>query len=194
MSSFTSWCSLLVIAVAGAACHTRPPAIAPAPAAASTTSPAPAVPIRPPAPASAPPRSVTAPAPAPLTEAELFQRKSLAALNTEHPLSDAFFDYDQDTLRDDAKRALQQDAQWLVKWPQTVISVEGHCDERGTPEYNLALGDRRALVVKHYLSDLGVKSERIVTRSLGREAPFCPDSGESCWSQNRRGHFVITAK
>ena len=194
MSTFTSWCSLLVIAVTSAACHTRPPAIAPARLAPTATTPAPAVPIRPPAPAPAPPRTVAAPAPAPLSEAELFQRKSLAALNGEHPLSDAFFDYDQDTLRDDAKRALQQDAQWLGKWPQTVISVEGHCDERGTPEYNLALGDRRAQVVREYLADLGVKSERIVTRSLGREAPFCLDSGESCWSQNRRGHFVITAK
>ena len=132
--------------------------------------------------------------PAPLTEAELFQRKSLDALNGEHPLSDAFFDYDQDTLRDDAKRALQQDAQWLARWPQTTVLVEGHCDERGTPEYNLALGDRRAEVVRDYLTDLGVKSERVVTRSLGREAPFCRDTGESCWSQNRRGHFIITAK
>jgi peptidoglycan-associated lipoprotein len=124
----------------------------------------------------------------------LFQRKSLDALNREHPLADAFFDYDQDTLRDDAKHALQQDAQWLSKWPQTKIDIEGHCDERGTPEYNLALGDRRAQVVRHYLTDLGVKDDRMVTRSYGREAPFCSDTGESCWSQNRRGHFVVISK
>ena len=194
MSTVTSWCPLLAIAVAGAACHTRPPAIAPSRTMATATAPAPAAPPRPPAPAPALPRSVAAPAPAPLTEAELFRRKSLDALNGEHPLSDAFFDYDQDTLRDDAKRALQQDAQWLAKWPQTMVLVEGHCDERGTPEYNLALGERRAQVVRDYLTDLGVRSERMVTRSLGREAPFCRDSGETCWSQNRRGHFVITAK
>ncbi len=194
MSTVTSWCPLLAIAVATAACHTRPPAITPSRTAATATTPAPAVPPRPPAPAPAPPRPVTTATPAPLTEAELFQRKSLDALNGEHPLSDAFFDYDQDTLRDDAKRALQQDAQWLARWPQTTVLVEGHCDERGTPEYNLALGDRRAEVVRDYLKDLGVKSERVVTSSLGREAPFCRDSGETCWSQNRRGHFIITAK
>jgi peptidoglycan-associated lipoprotein len=195
MSTVTSWGPVLIIAVAAAGCHRRPPAIAPSrtAGAATTPAPAPAVPPRPPAPAPAPPRPA-GPAPAPLTEAELFQRKSLDALNGEHPLSDAFFDYDQDALRDDAKRALQQDAQWLAKWPQTAVNVEGHCDERGTPEYNLALGDRRAQVVREYLTALGVKSDRIVTRSLGREAPFCRDSGESCWSQNRRGHFVITAK
>jgi peptidoglycan-associated lipoprotein len=145
-------------------------------------------------PRTSPPPPVAAPAPSPLTEAELFQRKSLDALNAERPLGDAFFDYDQEVLRDDAKRALQQDAGWLARWPQTRISVEGHCDERGTAEYNLALGDRRAEVVKDYLANLGVAPNRIVTRSLGREAPFCHDSGESCWSQNRRGHFVITAK
>ena len=148
---------------------------------------------RPPAPPP-PPAAAARPAAAPLTEAELFRRKSLSDLNAEHPLSDAFFDYDQKTLRDDAQRALQQDAQWLAKWPQTTISVEGYCDERGTAEYNLALGDRRAQVVKEYLTSLGVRSDRIATRSLGKEAPFCRESGESCWSQNRRGHFVVTQK
>ena len=175
MSTVTSWCPLLVIAVAGAACHTRPPAITPSRTMASATAPAPAAPTRPPARhPPAPPRPVAAPAPAPLTEAELFQRKSLDALNGEHPLGDAFFDYDQDTLRDDAKRALQQDAQWLAKWPQTRISVEGHCDERGTPEYNLALGDRRAEVVRDYLTDLGVKSESNRDAQLGQGGAVLP--------------------
>lgn len=151
-----------------------------------------AVPVRPPSP---PPPPAAAPRPvAPLSEAELFRRKSLADLNAEHPLADAFFDYNQNILRDDAKQALQQDAQWLAKWSQAVIRIDGHCDERGTPEYNLALGERRAEVVKDYLMGLGIRSDRIDVRSLGTEAPFCRDSGESCWSQNRRGHFVITAK
>ena len=74
------------------------------------------------------------------------------------------------------------------------IRIDGHCDERGTAEYNLALGERRADVVKEYLTSLGVTPDRIQTRSLGKEAPFCRDSGESCWSQNRRGHLVITDK
>ena len=190
MSTVKSWFPLLAIALAGAACHTRPPATAPS---RSMAPPPSAVPARPPAPPP-PPAAAARPAAAPLTEAELFRRKSLSDLNAEHPLSDAFFDYDQKTLRDDAQRALQQDAQWLSKWRETMISVEGYCDERGTAEYNLALGDRRAQVVKEYLTSLGVRSDRIATRSLGKEAPFCRESGESCWSQNRRGHFVVTQK
>ena len=182
-----SWCPLLILAVAGAACHTRPPAIAPS----RTMSSASAVPARPPAP---PPAAAARPAAAPLTEAELFRRKSLSELNAEHPLSDPFFDYNQNTLREDARRVLQQDAQWLAKWPQTMVRIDGHCDERGTAEYNLALGNKRAETVKEYLTSLGVGPDRIQTRSLGKEAPFCQESGESCWSQNRRGHFVITEK
>jgi len=97
-------------------------------------------------------------------------------------------------LRDDARSVLQRDAAWLAKWPQTRIRIDGHCDERGTAEYNLALGDRRAATVRDYLTELGVKAERIQMRTLGKEAPFCRDEGESCWSQNRRGHFEITDK
>ena len=105
-------------------------------------------PARPPAPPP-PPKAAANPAatPAP-SEAELFRRKSLNELNAEHPLGDVFFDYDQNALRDDARSVLQRDAAWLAKWPQTRIRIDGHCDERGTPEYNLALGDRRAEVVR----------------------------------------------
>jgi peptidoglycan-associated lipoprotein len=192
MLTVKSWCLLLPLAVAGAACHPRPPATAP-----SRTTPVRAdVPARPPTPpAPRPPAAAARPAAAaPLTEAELFQRKSLSELNAERPLADAFFDYDQNTLRDDARQVLQQDAQWLAKWPQTVVRVDGHCDERGSAEYNLALGNRRAATVRDYLASLGVRPDRIQTRSLGTEAPFCRESGESCWSQNRRGHFEITGK
>lgn len=192
MSFVKSWYVLPLFAVAGAACHTRPPATAP-----SVTSPirsdgpAPSRTPPPPAPPAAAARPATV---APLTEADLFRRKSLGELNAERPLGDAFFDYDQNTLRDDARRVLQQDAQWLAKWPQTRIRIDGHCDERGSAEYNLALGNRRAAAVQEYLISLGVRQDRLQTRSLGTEAPFCRDSGESCWSQNRRGHFEITAK
>jgi peptidoglycan-associated lipoprotein len=72
--------------------------------------------------------------------------------------------------------------------------VEGHCDERGTPEYNLGLGERRANAVRDYLVGLGVAADRITTISKGKESPFCTESGESCWQQNRRGHFIFTAK
>jgi peptidoglycan-associated lipoprotein len=181
--------ALALAAVAGTACHhrvTTAASVPPAPVA------APAAP-RPPA-APPPARAAAVRAPAPLTEDELFERKSLVELNAEHPLNDVFFDYDKDTLRDEGRAALQRDAAWLSKWRRTQILVEGHCDERGTPEYNLALGDRRAEVVKEYLASLGITGDRVQIRSLGNEAPFCRDSGESCWSQNRRGHFVITAK
>ncbi len=188
MSVVKSWC-LVLLAAAGAACHTRPPAVAPSRAATTAA----AVPARPPAP-SPPPRAFARPAAAAPTETELFRRKSLADLNAEHPLVDVFFDYDQNRLRDQDRQALQRDAEWLAKWPQTRIRIDGHCDERGTAEYNLALGEQRADVVKEYLTSLGVGPDRIELRSLGREAPFCRGSGESCWSQNRRGHFEITGK
>jgi peptidoglycan-associated lipoprotein len=188
MLRFRSALPFAIVAFAGLGCHARPPATAPA----RTTRAPSTVPARPPAPT--PPPPAAAPAPAPLSEEELFRRKSLDELNAEHPLADVFFDYDQNVLRDDAKQALQKDAAWLQKWPQTVVLVSGHCDERGSEEYNLALGGRRADVVKEYLTSLGIAANRIQTRSVGKESPFCTASEESCWSQNRRGHFLITAK
>jgi peptidoglycan-associated lipoprotein len=80
----------------------------------------------------------------------------------------------------------------LKRWPAR-INIEGHCDARGTAEYNLALGERRANAVKAYLVELGVPAERITVVSKGKESPFCTESNESCWQQNRRGHFIITA-
>jgi peptidoglycan-associated lipoprotein len=115
-------------------------------------------------------------------------------LNAERPLDDVFFDLDKADLREDAKAPLQKDADWLKKWASTMISVEGHCDSRGSAEYNLALGSRRATAVKDYLVSLGVTANRVTTISKGKETPFCTDESEACWQQNRRGHFVITAK
>jgi peptidoglycan-associated lipoprotein len=184
--------AVLGLAAGVAACHhaAKQTAVTPSPA----PVPAPAAPARPPAPAP-PPRAAAAPAPPrTLTEDDLFDRESLDALNASHPLSDAFFDYDQKTLRDDARAALGRDAQWLNRWTSTRITVQGQCDERGSAEYNLALGDERAKAVKDYLTSLGVPDTRIAVVSLGRESPVCRDENEGCWSQNRRGHFVITAK
>jgi len=129
-----------------------------------------------------------------LTEEQIFERKSLDQLNAERPLSDVFFDYDKSDIRDDARAPLQADAEWLKRWPSTRIVVEGHCDERGTAEYNLALGERRGGAVKDYLVSLGVPADRVVVVTKGKESPFCMESNESCWQQNRRGHFIITAK
>lgn len=179
----------LVLAVAAAGCHKKVPPPAPAP----PPPPAPAAPVTPPPPPP-PPAPAPAPPPRPLTEEEIFARKSLADLNAERPLDDVYFDLDKSEIRDDAKPRLQKDADWLKKWTSTQVSVEGHCDSRGSAEYNLALGSRRATAVKDYLVSLGVSANRVTTISKGKEAPFCTDESEACWQQNRRGHFVITAK
>jgi peptidoglycan-associated lipoprotein len=146
------------------------------------------------APPPPPPAPAPAPAPRPLTEEEIFARESLEQLNSARPLGDAFFDYDSSTIRPDAQASLAKDAAWLQRWPTTKITVSGHCDERGTAEYNLALGERRAEAVKAYLASLGIAADRMLTISYGKERPFCTVSDESCWSQNRRGHFLVTAK
>ena len=176
------------IALTAAACHKKVPPPAPAPPPPPPAAPAPPPPPPPPPPPAPPP------APRPLSEEEVFARKSLEQLNAEKPLDDVFFDLDRADLRDDSKPPLQKNADWLKKWTSTAISVEGHCDSRGSAEYNLALGSRRANAVKEYLVSLGVPAGRIAVISKGKEQPFCTDENESCWQQNRRGHFVITAK
>ena len=103
---------------------------------------------------------------------------------------DAFFDYDSAEIRSDARQALQKTADFLKNYPQARVTIEGHCDERGSTEYNLALGDRRANAVKQYLVSLGIPADHLTSTSWGKEKPFCMQSNESCWQQNRRGHFV----
>ena len=129
-----------------------------------------------------------------VTEEEIFARKSVDQINAERPLDDVLFDLDKSEIRDDAKGRLQKDADWMKKWTTTQMSVEGHCDSRGSAEYNLGLGNRRATAVKDYLVSLGVPAGRVLVVSKGKEQPFCNEENESCWSQNRRGHFVITGK
>jgi peptidoglycan-associated lipoprotein len=177
----------VAVAVFAAGCHKKVPAPAPAP-----PPPPPAAPATPPPPPPPPPRP--APAPAPLTEDQIFAQKSLAQLNAEKPLDDVYFELDQSTIRDEARASLQKDADWLKRWTSTQVTVEGHCDSRGSSEYNLALGSRRADAVKDYLVSLGVPTARLSVVSKGKEQPFCTEESESCWQQNRRGHFIITAK
>ncbi len=103
------------------------------------------------------------------------------------------FGYDQYSLQDEDRGTLQKQAAWLAKYPSVRVSVEGHCDERGTREYNLALGARRANAVKEYLVSLGVSSARVDTISYGKERPICMESDDSCWAQNRRGVTTVTS-
>jgi len=185
-------CTSTAVVLSAAACHKKPPA-----AAAATPSPpaaaAAAGPATPPAPPP-PPAATPAPTPAALTEEEIFARKSLDQLNSERPLSDVFFDLDKSDIRDEARSVLQRDADWMKRWTSTMITVEGHCDVRGSSEYNLALGNRRASAVKDYLLNLGVPANRVTLVSKGKEQPFCSEDTEACWQQNRRGHFIITGK
>ena len=119
---------------------------------------------------------------------------SIDAINDNSPLKPVFFLYDSDTLDDEARKILSENAVVLKANPGWTITVEGHCDERGTAEYNLALGDRRALAARDYLVSLGVPGDRLSTVSYGKEFPFDAGHTESSWSQNRRAHFLLTAK
>ena len=176
------------VAVAAAGCH--PPKVAP-----PAPSPPPAPPTRPqdpPRPSTPPPSPAPVPAPRPLSDDEIFARKSLDDLMRE--LSDVYFDLDKSEIRGDARGSLQKDADWLKRWTSTQVTIEGHCDSRGSSEYNLALGSRRATAVTDYLVNLGVPATRLTIVSKGKEQPFCTEESESCWQQNRRGHFLVTAK
>jgi len=128
--------------------------------------------------------TVSAPPPPPPpqgpSEDELFLRE----------VRDAYFDYDKADIRPDARAALSQTADFLKRHPSIKATIEGHCDERGSTEYNLGLGDRRASAAKQYLVSLGVSADRLNIVSFGKEKPFCNEHNEACYQQNRRGHFV----
>ena len=119
---------------------------------------------------------------------------ALAATPTPSPLKDAFFDYDRASIRDDQRAALSENVAWLKANPRVKVTVEGHCDERGTAEYNLGLGERRAKAVKDYLLENGISGDRIATISYGKERPFVLGHDESAWKWNRRGHFMATGQ
>jgi peptidoglycan-associated lipoprotein len=106
-------------------------------------------------------------------------------------VKDAFFDFNKSDIRADAREALLKTAEFLRSYPQIRVSIEGHCDERGSTEYNLGLGQRRAQAARDYLVSLGIPAERMETVSWGKERPFCQQSSEECWQQNRRAHFVM---
>jgi len=119
---------------------------------------------------------------------------SLDDLNRNSPLKPVFFEYDSSDLSPEAQRTLDENAGTMKKYPTWAVTIEGHCDERGTAEYNLALGERRSVAARAYLVSLGIPADRIRTVSYGKEFPFDPGHSETAFSKNRRAHFVITAK
>ena len=120
--------------------------------------------------------------------------KDLDDLNRNSPLRPLFFALDSSDVSPEGQQVLQANAAVLKKYPSMTVTIEGHCDERGTAEYNLALGERRALAAKNYLVSLGISADKVKTVSYGKEFPFDPGHDDKAWANNRRAHFVITAK
>ena len=182
---------VVLLSVMAVACSDKKPPIArpqppPPPPPSSTAAP------RPPT----PPQPVAEPTivpPEPVRE-DAIASASLDELNRSSPLKPAFFDYDSSELTAEAQQVLNANAGMLRKYQTWTITIEGHCDERGTAEYNLALGERRAVTARAYLISLGIGADRLRTVSYGKEFPFEPGHEESSYSKNRRAHFVVTAK
>jgi len=130
--------------------------------------------------------TVTAPPPPPPPPTPTVTDEDLFGQN----IKDVYFDYDKSDIRADQQSSIQANVQFLSQHPNLNFTIEGHCDERGSTEYNLALGDQRANSVKNALTAAGISPSRIKTISYGKEKPFCNESNEACWQQNRRGHFV----
>jgi peptidoglycan-associated lipoprotein len=172
----------LALATAFAACAKTPPPPPPPP------------PVAPEAPPPAPPPPPK-PEPAPVVD-EYARLKAMSAEEIEKSglLAEVYFDFDRAVIRDQDRAALAKNADALKKFDFLKVTVEGHCDERGTVEYNLALGERRARAAYDYLVSLGVPADRLKTVSYGKEVPVCTQSSEDCWQRNRRAHFTVTGK
>ena len=181
---------VLILTVAVAACKgkAKPPVARPMPPPAADTTEKPPAPPEPPKPVSEP---VIVP---PMPSEDAIGSKSIDDLNRDSPLRPLYFELDSSDVSAPGQQVLQANAAVLKKFPAMQITIEGHCDERGTAEYNLALGERRALAAKNYLVSLGVPADKVKTVSYGKEFPFDPGHDDAAWGKNRRAHFVITAK
>jgi peptidoglycan-associated lipoprotein len=189
MKITTLICTLILFAVISAACGkgaqppvARPTPPTPPPADKTVRLPDPPAPMKEPMP------------PEPPLAADSLSSSSIDDINKASPLQPVFFEYDSAEVTDQGRSTLQANATMLKKYSTWIITIEGHCDERGTAEYNLALGERRAVAARTYLISLGVDANRLRTVTYGSEFPFDPGHQESAWSRNRRAHFVITAK
>lgn len=125
------------------------------------------------------------------SSAESSEEAKAHAMAAEESLQPIYFDFDKSFVRDDAKSVMKKNAEWLKANPKAKIRIEGNCDEQGTVEYNQALGQRRSVSARKYLTDMGVASSRISLISFGKEKPVCTNSAESCWQKNRRDDFVV---
>jgi len=175
MSKGLRWFGIIACSVAAAACRHQQK-IAPAVAPVASAAPVPATRVEPPA------NEFNVPA------------EPAQPVKAEAELLDAFFDFDSATLRPDARQNLTESAAWAKDHPNSSLLIEGHCDERGTEQYNLALGERRAYEAKEYLAVLGVDPHHIKTISYGKDRPFATGHTEQAWAENRRAHIVVTAR
>ena len=187
--------SVLLFAVLLAGCAKRPAttqASAPAPTAAAATTPGSGAATTPPAMA-APPGggATTAPATAAPSTAAPTARPEVSEFRSVPELTDVFFDFDKYDIRQADAKVLDSNATWLKSNANHLVLIEGHCDERGTNEYNLALGERRAKSAMNYLVSQGVQASRITIISYGEERPACNEKTEECWAKNRRAHFLV---
>jgi peptidoglycan-associated lipoprotein len=179
--------AVLVLALGAGCAKKKPPVARPTPPPpGSTTS------TRPPE----PPTPVSEPQPVPpepVAEDALLS-KDIDEINKNSPFQPLFFAFDSSDVDSAGQQTLNADAEILKKYPTWVVTIEGHADERGTAEYNLALGERRALAARTYLVSLGIPADRLRTVSYGKEFPFDPGHDEAAWAKNRRAHFVVTSK
>ena len=182
--------ALLVAALGAGACGKKKPPVArpmPPPTTSGTTA------TPPPAPPT-PVRDTTPIPPEPKITDDPLASGDLDVINKNSPFQPVFFALDSFEVEGQAQQALSTNAEILKKYPSWVITIEGHCDERGTAEYNLALGEKRALAARTYLLSLGIPADRLRTVSYGKEFPFDPGHDESAWKNNRRAHFVVTSR
>jgi peptidoglycan-associated lipoprotein len=181
---------LLIAALVVAACAKKNPVTGARPAPPPEISGPAAAPSAPPA----PPQRVEDSVPLPALNEDAIGNRSLEDLNRDSPFKPAFFGLDSSELDDTGRADVTANAEIMKKYPTWMITIEGHCDERGTAEYNLALGERRAVAVKTYLVALGIAPDRMRTVSYGKEFPFDTGHAEGAWAKNRRAHFVIMSK
>jgi peptidoglycan-associated lipoprotein len=181
---------LTLLVLAGACSKKKPPVAKPtAPPPTTTSVPPPPTPAPP-----APTPDTTAVPREPAITDDPIASADLDTINKNSPFQPVFYALDSYEVDSLGQQALNTNASLLKKYPTWVITIEGHCDERGTAEYNLALGERRALSAKTYLVSLGIPADRLRTVSYGKEFPFDPGHDENAWSKNRRSHFVVTSK